>query len=242
MDTPRLAVLVVLAASLGLAGCVKEGALSDASTEEESVEPAPSPATPAPVSAPPPARPTSPPPSSTPPATTPTPAAPTEPAPAAPAPRITVLAWNGTLTGAGVSASTPGGEICCASATPANENADVEFDVPAGLKGIVVELAWTDTQFDLDLLAAAPDYDPTPAPPAPYTGHRWLAAGGAPGQPEGRATIAIVDEAALALTGGWGVHASPKGPANAVAFALYVSLFHDEAPASGYTAVPSGNP
>ncbi|HET6405083.1 MAG TPA: hypothetical protein VFH78_10585, partial [Candidatus Thermoplasmatota archaeon] len=158
------------------------------------------------------------------------------PAPA-PAPRVEVLSWAGSITGAGASASTPAGALCCAQVAPAGENADVAFAVVEGLKGIVVELVWTHEQFDLDLIVAAADYDPmTPAPPQPYTGHRWVAAGGAPGQPEGRATVLVTEAEALAILGDWTLHVNAKGPAHEVPFTLFVSLFYDQAPAADYTA------
>lgn len=243
MRSPRVLPILALAIALLVAGCIKEEPIAEAATEDTDADPsgptvvAPTPTTP-PPSSPPPA-------STPPPATSPPPAA-TQPAPTpAPAPRVEVLAWNGSMTGlgAGAQAPPPGPSFCCAQVAPTAENADVEFTVGA-LKGIVVELVWTDPQFDLDLVVNAADYDVTPAPPEPYTGHRWYAGGGAPGQPEGRAVLVLTDAEALAITGTWTAHVGAKGPANAVAFAIYVSLFHDEAPAADYTAaaVPSGNP
>ena len=231
---------LALLASLTLilaAGCIKEDPVDSATIEE--APPAadePAPATPTPTS------PSSAPPASNPPSSSSTtqPPPPEEspaPAPAPAPPRVEVEAWNGSLTGVGAAATTAGPEICCASVAPVNSNADVAFDVPAGLKGIVVELVWSDAQFDLDLLVTASDYAATPAPPEPYTGHRWLAADGAPAQPVGRATIVITDADSLAITGTWGAHASAKGPANEVAFTMLVSLFYDEPPATDYTAV-----
>ena len=239
MRLTKLAPVLALSLALVFAGCIKDDPV-DAATEE-GVPPAeetapvdPTPATPA--TAPPPA-------SSQPPASSspPPPPEPPAPPPPPPAPRITVYAWNGSLTAAGIGAAAPTGhEVCCAQAAPANENADVEFDVESGLKGIVVELVWTDPQFDLDLIVTASDYDVAPTPPdSAYTGHRWYAGEGTPAQPEGHAAIAITDADALAVTGAWMAHASAKGPANAVAFTLLVSLFYDEAPASGYTAASS---
>lgn len=229
-----LAILASLTLVLA-AGCIKEDPIDAATSEEET----PPPVDPT-VVAPTPPTPSSPPPASTPPPASsqpPPPAAEEPPAAAPPAPRVEVEAWNGSLTAVGAGATAPTGtEVCCAQVAPANSNADVEFDVPSGLKGIVVEIVWADAQFDLDLIVTASDYDAVPAPPEPYTGHRWFAGGGAPGQPEGHSTIVITDADALALTGTWSAHASAKGPANAAAFTLFVSLFYDEAPATDYTA------
>lgn len=233
--------VLALASALALAGCVKDEPVTEAATDEDAAEPTPPP-TPSPAPTTPP--PSSPPPSSPPPASSsPPPADEQAPPHPPPTPRVEVFAWNGSITGAGAGASTPAGaSVCCVSVAPVNENADQTFDVDVALQGIVVEVVWTDAAFDLDLLVTAPDYDVAPAPPEPYTGHRWEALGGAPGQPEGHTTIAITEAEALALLGTWNMHVSAKGPANAASFALYVSLFYDEAPASDYTAVPSGNP
>lgn len=237
MRLSNVLVVLALASALVLAGCIKGDPVTEAAAEEDTAEPTP----PAAGSPTPTTPPSSPPPSSPPPASPSPPPADGQPPPLPPPPpRVEVFAWNGSITGAGAAASTPAGaSVCCVSVAPVNENTDQSFDVATALRGIVVEIVWTDEAFDLDLLVTAPDYDATPAPPQPYTGRRWEALGGAPGQPEGHSTIAITDADALALLGTWKALVSAKGPANAATFTLYVSLFYDEAPASDYSAASS---
>lgn len=171
--------------------------------------------------------------------------------PAAPAPRIDVSRWDGSITAAGVFANTPAGVgVCCPQAQAAGENVEGTIDVAAGVKAIVIELSWTDTTFDLDLVLDAPDAkdnvppDPNAPEPASRTGHWWIASDGGPGAPDGHATLTITEAEALALTGTWTWRISPKGPANEVAFTVAASIFHDTLPADGYSAIasPSDNP
>ena len=129
------------------------------------------------------------------------------------------------------------------------DNVGGNFDVPTGLTGIIVELVWMDPQFDLDMRVDATDAADAVPPTAngttveTQTGHSWVSAGGEPGQPNHAERIEITDADALALAGSWAWTVSPKGPANAVAFTIYVSMFRDMAPGADYTAVPpSGNP
>lgn len=209
---------------------------ASAEAEQESGETPPTP-TPAPSSEP--AKPS-------PAASTSTSASPpASPAPPAP-PRIDVLAWNGTITGAG--ASPPAGPACCVWRNAQSENTDASFDVPAGIKGLVVELAWTDAAIDLDLQVLGGDYvetippDPAAAEPSTHTGHAWSMTEGTPGAPDGHARLVLTDAEAL-VTGTWAWRVGAKGGASAIPFSVHVSLFHDTTPAEDYTAAggePSG--
>lgn len=232
-----LALLLLLASA---AGCVKDEPVATGAIEDEdpAEAPAPAPADPAPPAPSP--QPAAPPPA--PPAPSPAPAAQQPPQPPPPEPRVVVLAWSGNVTGVGGSvtaAPPPAPAVCCAQVAPAGENVDESFAVESP-KGIVVELVWSDAQFDLDLVLEAADFDPAaPSPTQPYGGHRWIAGEGAPGQPDGHARIVLAEPEALAIAGDWTWRVNAKGPANAVAFSVYVSLFLDEAPPADHAAAPS---
>lgn len=170
-------------------------------------------------------------------ATTPPP-----PPPPPVAPRVETLSWAGSITGVGAGAkSSPAGPVCCFGANAAEENVGGSFDVPTALKGIVVELVWNDSTLDLDLELDAPDHAMPfpPTGPQMHTGHWWYADGGTPGAPDRHATIAITDAEPLALTGAWEWYVIAKGPANEVAFTVYATLFYDQAPPDGFSAVPA---
>lgn len=244
MRSPALLLAILLLAS---AGCIKDQPGAEKIDEmndppgEVPDDPDPTPPTPTtPPTQPPPAKPAQPEPPGVP-----------QPAPAPVAPRVDVLSWNGSITGAALSSAgqpvpAPYAQSPIASAKA--ENVDGSFDVAAGLQGIVVELTWIDPQFDLDLRLDAPDaadaVPPSADGPSVATrnGHYWTSAGGEPGQPNARETILVTDPEALALAGAWSWFATPKGPANDVAFTVYVSLFYDAAPGDGYTATTSDNP
>lgn len=172
------------------------------------------------------------------------PAPPVMPDATAELPRVDVLAWEGTLSGVGV--SPPAGPLCCVWHAVEGEHTDATFDIGPALSGIVIELSWEDTVADLDLQVRASDYVET-LPPAPeadpktHTGHMWSATGGVPGQPDGHVVLTLTDADALALTGTWSWQVGTK-VGQAVPFTVTVSLFRGAAPASDYTASPSSNP
>lgn len=184
------------------------------------------------------------------PAPSPGPAEPSEPGeapdattPAATAaPRITTSSWNETMTGAG--ASPPAGPACCVWRT-ANGNDDEGFEVPADAKGVVVELFWEGATIDLDLQVLAADYaehiPPDPAAPtATSDGHAWANTAGRPGEPDGHATIVIVEPDAL-VPGTWYWRVGADGPANEIAYQVVASVFLDALPPEGYSAVVSSD-
>lgn len=153
----------------------------------------------------------------------------------APAPRVDVLWWNGSTTSAGLGALEAQGNCCLVATAP--DEGWTRFNVPEGAKGVVVELIWTDARVDLDLRVSAADYAPgDPQSGSLTTGHAWSAAGGAPGQPDGHATIVVTDAEALAASGEWGWQVFGKGAAPQAAFQIVSSVFLDEAPADDYQA------
>lgn len=237
--------LAILLAGLLAAGCVSKtpdtpveaAALGpDAGTATE-----PTPATPA-------AKPTP---------TSPTPGAPapaanasssaSAPAPETPpaAPSVDVLTWNGTFTGVGV--SPPEGPVCCWWRPVAGES-EGTFEVARTPVAILVELAWDDAVFDLELQLFAPDWEvvmvPDPADPALERGHSWRATEGLPGQPDAHARILVTEPEALALLGTYAWRVGAEGPAHEAAFRVAASVFYDAPPADGHSAfaTPSDNP
>lgn len=160
---------------------------------------------------------------------------------AAPGPSLRVMVVNGTLTEvrAGVSAGVaslvfPAAGVAAEGTTGAFEGGDVT--------GIVVELAWTDPVYDLDLRLEGPDAEAVFPPESSgggltfSRGHAYHAYGGNTGMPDGPLRLVVDDPEALALAGDWRWSVTSK-TANGVAFTVAVSLFAGATPPAGYTAL-----
>ena len=154
-------------------------------------------------------------------------------------PTVEVQTFEGSITGA---SPTVADTFCCLWANLDGQNVQGAFSVPAGAKGLVVELVWDDATSDLDLRLDAPDYQQLTVPeagvpPTFYHGHTWLVTAGRTGEPDRHVVIAVTDPEMLALAGEWKWTVGTK-LANGVPFRLHVSVFHGEPPAEGYSAVP----
>lgn len=175
-------------------------------------------------------------------APTPPPSAPPAPVPP-PGPTYATQRLFGNVTGVGVTTEAVGGH----AAPPGSEVPPVATTVVAGTTALLVELRWTAAQpFDLDVVLTAPDYatgpsaEPNQSAPqessvALWSGHRWTAAEGAPGQPD-VARILVDDPGALALTGDWTVDIAAKGPAASAAYELAITHVRLAPPADGWSA------
>lgn len=156
--------------------------------------------------------------------------------------RVVVTFTNGTITSLGAGTSGPPVGFCCLSARLSGQNTEGVFTPEKGLVGIVLELAWTDPTFDLDLWLRGPDYETLLVPEASdeglrgSRGHSWYDAAGQVGSPDGHVAIVITEPEEVALEGEWGWQLTSK-TSNATPFTVVVSLFYGEPPKEGYTAV-----
>lgn len=163
---------------------------------------------------------------------------------ALPSARIVTTFANGTITSVGAGASDPV-RVCCPTAARSGENVEGAFAPGPDILGIVVEVAWADPTFDLDLWAYGPDYEVVTPPEVNGTGvsssrgHYWYDNTGQAGAPDAHATITIVDPEELALVGEWGWGLTAK-TSNATPFTIAVSLFYGEPPEDGFSALQPG--
>lgn len=146
-------------------------------------------------------------------------------APAAPDPYIWTYPYEGRISGAGA----PG--LGYFAPLGNQETHAYLYAVPAGATAMVVELAWSDFNMDLDLEAVPPDCDVITG-----GGSCVYVQGGAPMAGDTPVRLLITDPALLNQTGDWGLYVWAKNAVN-TPFHGAISIFFGIAPSDDYTAL-----